>query len=99
MSSHHPYMTSDPPLSCLCLHLASPSPHRSPYKASLSKAERRKISTTSGPLEESHGAATAPKLPQVSLVSATAIYNVLLQIHFLLHSSDFEIQIIQWAKL
>ncbi|XP_026794008.2 MAP7 domain-containing protein 2 isoform X1 [Pangasianodon hypophthalmus] len=43
---------------------ASPSPHRSPYKASPSRAERRKASSTSGPLEESRGAATTPKTPQ-----------------------------------
>ncbi|KAM9436176.1 uncharacterized protein map7d2b isoform 1-T1 [Clarias gariepinus] len=43
---------------------ASPSPHRSPYKASPSKAERRKISSTSGPSDDSRGAATTPKTPQ-----------------------------------
>lgn len=43
---------------------ASPSPHRSPYKASPSRAERRKTSSPSGPLEESRGAATTPKTPQ-----------------------------------
>ncbi|XP_053530954.1 MAP7 domain-containing protein 2 isoform X3 [Ictalurus punctatus] len=43
---------------------ASPSPHRSPYKASPSRAERRKTSSPSGPLEESQGAATTPKTPQ-----------------------------------
>ncbi|MCI4391597.1 hypothetical protein PGIGA_G00136320 [Pangasianodon gigas] len=64
LSSLHPSMTSDSPLSCLCGRLALPSPHRSPYKASPSRAERRKASSTSGPLEESRGAATTPKTPQ-----------------------------------
>ncbi|KAI5092049.1 MAP7 domain-containing protein 2 isoform X3, partial [Silurus meridionalis] len=57
-------MTSDPPPSCLCPRLASPSPHRSPYKASPNRAERRKTSSTSGPLEEPQGASTTPKTPQ-----------------------------------
>ncbi|XP_046690084.1 MAP7 domain-containing protein 2 isoform X4 [Silurus meridionalis] len=43
---------------------ASPSPHRSPYKASPNRAERRKTSSTSGPLEEPQGASTTPKTPQ-----------------------------------
>ncbi|XP_060718190.1 MAP7 domain-containing protein 2 isoform X1 [Tachysurus vachellii] len=43
---------------------ASPSPHRSPYKSSSNKAERKKTSTTSGPSEESRGVATTPKTPQ-----------------------------------
>ncbi|KAK3515508.1 hypothetical protein QTP70_024199 [Hemibagrus guttatus] len=43
---------------------ASPSPHRSPYKSSSSKAERKKTSSTSGPSEESRGVATTPKTPQ-----------------------------------
>lgn len=76
-SSRHPCMTSDLPLSCLCPHSASPSPHRSPYKASPSRAERRKTSSTSGPSEEARGAATTPKTPQVSPVVTSAIYCVL----------------------
>ncbi|XP_072545457.1 MAP7 domain-containing protein 2 [Salminus brasiliensis] len=44
---------------------ASPSPHRSPYKASPSKADRRKTSAVSGaPSEDSQNAATTPKTPQ-----------------------------------
>ncbi|XP_027033208.1 MAP7 domain-containing protein 2 isoform X3 [Tachysurus fulvidraco] len=43
---------------------ASPSPHRSPYKSSSNRAERKKTSTTSGPSEESRGVATTPKTPQ-----------------------------------
>lgn len=46
---------------CLCSRLASPSPHRSPYKASPSRADRRK---TSAPAEDSQNAATTPRTPQ-----------------------------------
>ncbi|XP_052451479.1 MAP7 domain-containing protein 2 isoform X2 [Carassius gibelio] len=44
---------------------ASSSPHRSPYRASPSRAERKKVSTSfSGQLDESK-AATIPKSPQI----------------------------------
>ncbi|CAM4722815.1 unnamed protein product [Leuciscus chuanchicus] len=44
---------------------ASSSPHRSPYRASPSRAERKKGSASfCGPLNDSRGAATTPKTPQ-----------------------------------
>nr|XP_005162813.2 MAP7 domain-containing protein 2 isoform X1 [Danio rerio] len=44
---------------------ASSSPHRSPYRASPSRAERKKVSASfCGPLDDSRGAATTPKTPQ-----------------------------------
>ncbi|XP_067290945.1 MAP7 domain-containing protein 2 isoform X2 [Pseudorasbora parva] len=44
---------------------ASSSPHRSPYRASPTRAERKKGSTSfCGPLNDSRGAATTPKTPQ-----------------------------------
>ncbi|XP_039540608.1 MAP7 domain-containing protein 2 isoform X4 [Pimephales promelas] len=44
---------------------ASSSPHRSPYRASPSRAERKKGSASfCGPLNDSRGAPTTPKTPQ-----------------------------------
>ncbi|XP_051969371.1 MAP7 domain-containing protein 2-like isoform X1 [Xyrauchen texanus] len=44
---------------------ASSSPHRSPYRASPSRADRKKISASfCGPLDDCRGAATTPKTPQ-----------------------------------
>ncbi|KAK9953265.1 hypothetical protein ABG768_017270 [Culter alburnus] len=44
---------------------ASSSPHRSPYRASPNKAERKKVSASfCGPSNDSRGAATTPKTPQ-----------------------------------
>lgn len=61
-------MSPDPPVYCLCPRLASPSPHRSPYKASPSRADRRKANAApGGPLDDSQNGATTPKTPQVSL--------------------------------
>ncbi|XP_077100896.1 uncharacterized protein map7d2b isoform X5 [Siphateles boraxobius] len=52
-------------VSCLCSRIASSSPHRSPYRASPSRAERKKGSASfCGPLNDSRGAATTPKTPQ-----------------------------------
>ncbi|XP_073796828.1 uncharacterized protein map7d2b isoform X4 [Danio rerio] len=52
-------------VSCLCSRIASSSPHRSPYRASPSRAERKKVSASfCGPLDDSRGAATTPKTPQ-----------------------------------
>ncbi|XP_058232995.1 MAP7 domain-containing protein 2 isoform X2 [Hemibagrus wyckioides] len=50
---------------------ASPSPHRSPYKSSSSRTERKKTSSTSGPSEESRGVATTPKTPQTEKQAGT----------------------------
>ncbi|XP_049342245.1 MAP7 domain-containing protein 2 isoform X7 [Astyanax mexicanus] len=50
---------------CLCSRLASPSPHRSPYNASPSRADRRKTGAVSGaPAEDSQNTATTPRTPQ-----------------------------------
>ncbi|XP_049342240.1 MAP7 domain-containing protein 2 isoform X2 [Astyanax mexicanus] len=44
---------------------ASPSPHRSPYNASPSRADRRKTGAVSGaPAEDSQNTATTPRTPQ-----------------------------------
>ncbi|TRY69913.1 hypothetical protein DNTS_015367 [Danionella cerebrum] len=44
---------------------SSSSPHRSPYRGSPSRAERKKVSASfCGPLDDSRGAATSPKTPQ-----------------------------------
>ncbi|XP_039540606.1 MAP7 domain-containing protein 2 isoform X2 [Pimephales promelas] len=52
-------------VSCLCSRIASSSPHRSPYRASPSRAERKKGSASfCGPLNDSRGAPTTPKTPQ-----------------------------------
>ncbi|XP_026093801.1 MAP7 domain-containing protein 2-like isoform X3 [Carassius auratus] len=51
-------------VSCLCSRIASSSPHRSPYRASPTRAEGKKVSTSFyGQLDEPR-AATTPKSPQ-----------------------------------
>ncbi|XP_062842046.1 MAP7 domain-containing protein 2 [Trichomycterus rosablanca] len=54
---------------------ASPSPHRSPYKASPSRSERRKTIASSRASEESHGVATTPKTPQAEKQNGEKVFN------------------------
>uniref|UniRef100_A0A9J7X5H6 MAP7 domain containing 2 n=1 Tax=Cyprinus carpio carpio TaxID=630221 RepID=A0A9J7X5H6_CYPCA len=60
----HPPASKSRNVSCLCSRIASSSPHRSPYSASPTRAERKKVSTSLyGQLDDPR-AATTPKSPQ-----------------------------------
>ncbi|XP_073687314.1 uncharacterized protein map7d2b isoform X2 [Garra rufa] len=60
----HPPASKSRNVSCLCSRIASSSPHRSPYRASPTRAERKKVSTSFyGQLDDSRAATTA-KSPQ-----------------------------------
>ncbi|XP_057178764.1 MAP7 domain-containing protein 2 isoform X2 [Triplophysa rosa] len=53
---------------------ASSSPHRSPYRASPSRAERKKVSASfCGPLDDSRGVATTVKTPQTEKTEKSII--------------------------
>uniref|UniRef100_A0A9J7Y1Q1 MAP7 domain containing 2 n=1 Tax=Cyprinus carpio carpio TaxID=630221 RepID=A0A9J7Y1Q1_CYPCA len=60
----HPPASKSRNVSCLCSRIASSSPHRSPYRASPSRAERKKVSTSFyGQLDDTR-AAIIPNSPQ-----------------------------------
>ncbi|XP_016385626.1 MAP7 domain-containing protein 2-like isoform X2 [Sinocyclocheilus rhinocerous] len=60
----HPPASKSRNVSCLCSRIASSSPHRSPYRASPARAERKTVSTSFyGQLDDPR-APTTPKSPQ-----------------------------------
>uniref|UniRef100_A0A673IJ18 MAP7 domain containing 2b n=1 Tax=Sinocyclocheilus rhinocerous TaxID=307959 RepID=A0A673IJ18_9TELE len=75
----------------LCSRIASSSPHRSPYRASPSRAERKKVSTSFyGQLDDS-SAATTPKSPQF-------ILTILILSSFTMKLCQWDLNHVTWTK-